>query len=109
MNIQLPNHVKRLNPSLSDHSPIIVLDDIQYPKVIRNETFEYNNKKQTFYRINFLKSHLDTFANITLTKEQYNELDLKLTNHHFGDIIISKEWSEDDLEIYKNSSWFSSN
>ena len=47
----------------------IMFDDIQKPNIIKVETFEYNNKKQTFYRMGFYPSCKDSNNNITLMKE----------------------------------------
>lgn len=106
MNIKIPNHVKCLNPTLVFFKSIIELHNIQRPNVIKSETFRYNGKEQTFYRMDFYPSLSDKRSNITLTKDQYEELNT-LLNSSVEDIFIKAEWSEDDLEIYKNSSWFS--
>lgn len=45
MNIGIPNHVKDLNPPLSNYDSIVKFDDIQKLNIIKVETFEYKDRK----------------------------------------------------------------
>ncbi|MFM1738470.1 hypothetical protein [Akkermansia muciniphila] len=86
MNIGIPNHVKDLNPPLSNYDSIVKFDDIQKLNIIKVETFEYNDKKQTFYRMDFYPSCKDSNNNITLIKEQYEKLNTLLMDYPSNNI-----------------------